>query len=504
MALQTLSAASSKRQRARRLVRQPDPILRRHRWWYVFAVGVTLLGALLQQPVIAIVGLLILGVSVLPEIWYRRAQREIKLSARWGATRAFFGEAVPFEISVENEQALPLPWLEIATDLPQVIRPVTGVTRNSYRFRRYLLLDLMALWGRSSLTRTHTLRSTARGVYRIGPVRLTSSDPLGWLSRSQERATPESAETTLVVFPLIMPLNELTFPALAPFGELPTPRRLIEDPMRTAGTRDYQPGDDPRHIHWKATARLDKLRTKALEPSGQYRFVIALDVGTEQVIRYGLDPIFLELSVSAAASLAYQALEERIPTGLISNSTLIPLTPEVEPAVRSSVNDSTGVSLTYRQWVPTQPRNMMGVANVIGMGSVYPGQGVPLTPAWEREGNIAPGVVWLAPSHRKEQQERILTALAQVAPQVGPPIEALLATQRSHFGLGATVVLVSTTHALRAETVAYLMDLRRSGVGAHLALVGHREAQSGVSTYDLPVYYIGGREVWNELIKSIG
>jgi hypothetical protein len=117
-------------------------------------------------------------------------------------------------------------------------------------------------------------------------------------------------------------------------------------------------------------------------------------------------------------------------------------------------------------------------------------------------GVIEPGVVWLPPTHQADQRERILTALAQAAPIVGPPIERLLGSQRSSFGLGTTVVLISTTTALRPETVAYLMDLRRSGIGAHLALLGYRNTPGQTPTYDLPTHYIGGREVWYELINA--
>jgi uncharacterized protein (DUF58 family) len=41
----------------------------------------------------------------------------------------------------------------------------------------------------------------------------------------------------------------------------------LEDPLRTIDIRDYQPEDDLRHIHWKATARRAQLQVRAFEPA---------------------------------------------------------------------------------------------------------------------------------------------------------------------------------------------------------------------------------------------
>ena len=59
---------------------------------------------------------------------------------------------------------------------------------------------------------------------------------------------------TILVYPKVVSLTALGIPALRPFGDLTTSRRLVEDPMRLMGARPYASGDSYRHIHWKATA----------------------------------------------------------------------------------------------------------------------------------------------------------------------------------------------------------------------------------------------------------
>jgi ATPase family associated with various cellular activities (AAA)/Protein of unknown function DUF58 len=82
-----------------------------------------------------------------------------------------------------------------------------------------------------------------------------------------------------------------------------TPRRLLEDPLRVAGVREYVLGDDPRRIHWKATARAGELRSKIYEPSSRYRLLMLLDINSYPEPWMGLDSEIQELSI-AAASLA--------------------------------------------------------------------------------------------------------------------------------------------------------------------------------------------------------
>src|SRR5260221_527773 len=148
------------------------------------------------------------------------------------------------------------------------------------------------------------VRCIERGAFRFGPMELRLSDPYGLLTREQR------VENTamLLVYPLIAPIQRFGLPAHSPFGESKSPLRLLEDPLRVAGTRPYMPGDEPRRIHWKATARAGALYSKIYEPATRQTVVVFVDVRTYQRSLFGYDPSLAELAISAAASIASCAL----------------------------------------------------------------------------------------------------------------------------------------------------------------------------------------------------
>ena len=55
---------------------------------------------------------------------------------------------------------------------------------------------------------------------------------------------------------------------------------LYEEPSLFAGVRPYQPGDQLRRIHWKATARLGRPVSRRYDPAREREVLIALDMQT--------------------------------------------------------------------------------------------------------------------------------------------------------------------------------------------------------------------------------
>ncbi len=117
-----------------------------------------------------------------------------------------------------------------------------------------------------------------RGIYTVGPARVTIGDPLGFTESSSTFGTADR----LVVYPRI---EELT--------GVPTGRGQDQtiDTSRASfwhssgedffTLREYQHGDDIRKVHWPSSARRDKLMVKQLEMPWQSRAFIALDPRVE-------------------------------------------------------------------------------------------------------------------------------------------------------------------------------------------------------------------------------
>jgi uncharacterized protein (DUF58 family) len=434
-----------------------DETLISRRPWYFLAVALFLLSVITRQPLAFLAALFTLIIGIVPEIWYRFALRNLSIRQQVSQQRAFFGETIALSLSIENRKLLPLSWLEVEDEIPVQLTLLTGHAVPTYKVNRLALVHTFSLWSFQRVTRRYRLRCGGRGVYTFGPATLRSGDPFGWLVR-EERV---SARETVLVYPLVAPLEAFGLPARHPFGERATPRRLLEDPLRVAGVREYVLGDDPRRIHWKATARAGALRSKVYEPSSQYRLLILLDINSYTEPWMGLDPEIQELTISVAASIAMWALDEKYAVGLVANSLMRGLAGEGPSEDENEIPAAT-TTRTFMHQVRVPMASDSG-------HSVY-----------------------------------LLSALGRLLPYFGSSIDTLIEEEQKQLLIGTTAVFVSSAQALHASTVERLMDLRSHGVAVHLVLTGDPERNVGVETYDLPVHQAGGREVWHALIASTG
>ncbi|MBA2678362.1 MAG: DUF4350 domain-containing protein, partial [Ktedonobacteraceae bacterium] len=101
------------------------------------------------------------------------------------------------------------------------------------------------------------------------------------------------------------------------------------------------------------------------------------------------------------------------------------------------------------------------------------------------------------------QYEQILTTLARLMPAYHTPIERIIETEDEMFPTGTTILLISPLQTLSENTIDLLLERRRRGNDVHIVLVGDREEEMP-DTADFPVYAIGGKEKWNELIRTAG
>ena len=146
----------------------------------------------------------------------------------------------------------------------------------------------------------HRVRGAQRGAFDFGPVELTSGDIFGFRWREQVLPTVN----TLLVYPKVVPVWRWRLPSNRPLGELLARRRVIEDPLRFAGVREYISGDNPRHIHWKNSARWRQLQTRVFDPEANQALVLGVDVQTSNLGSFWVTPNYLELIIAPAASIA--------------------------------------------------------------------------------------------------------------------------------------------------------------------------------------------------------
>jgi uncharacterized protein (DUF58 family) len=111
--------------------------------------------------------------------------------------------------------------------------------------------------GRSG-TLVRVLTPSRRGRFQLGPARLVLTDPFGLARRTRGMG----GETQLVVAPRIHPLRGTGPSRGTGWVDGVADRASAASGPEDSTVRVYQEGDDPRRIHWRATARHDALMTR--------------------------------------------------------------------------------------------------------------------------------------------------------------------------------------------------------------------------------------------------
>jgi uncharacterized protein (DUF58 family) len=286
-------------------------------WWIVAAV-VALLAAVQVNRLLLLMSLFLALLGGASHLWTRYCLARVSYQRRLGSPRIFFGEETDLFLETVNAKPLPLAWLRISDEFPADVRLERGELTRTLSPKRRLLINTLALRWYERVTRRYRLQGITRGAWDFGPARLVSGDIFG-LSIKRELVT---GTDTLIVYPKIVPITALGLPAFHPFGEFRTAHRVMDDPMRLLGARDYVPGDSYRRIHWKATARRRALHTKVFEPSATRPLAIFLNVRTSPYL--GVNRNVLELAITAAASIAHWGWDAGYAVGLFVNSIVQP------------------------------------------------------------------------------------------------------------------------------------------------------------------------------------
>jgi len=151
----------------------------------------------------------------------------------------------------------------------------------------------------------YTLRLPLRGEYRVAATWLESSYPFGL---AYVRRPLRGRSASLVVYPPVGRLWRLPRPEErpGPSPERAAARREPEGEYRSL--REYQPGDNPRLIHWRVSAKQHRLQLRELEARSAFQSV-TLIVGSRRDRTASAAPDDpCEQAVSLAATLAVRYL----------------------------------------------------------------------------------------------------------------------------------------------------------------------------------------------------
>lgn len=159
-------------------------------------------------------------------------------------------------------------------------------------------IEVPGLAGGQETLSVYDLPTAARGCYEVGPSVVAKADPLGLLRREVVQAQP----SRMWVHPAYRVVRALPV-GFAKDLEGPTSDASPAGDVSFHTLREYQVGDDYRHIHWLSTARTGTTMIRHYVDNRRPHLAVLLD---DRALAYEADTF--ETAVSVAASLGVSSL----------------------------------------------------------------------------------------------------------------------------------------------------------------------------------------------------
>lgn len=281
-------------------------------------VGVLLFVALLNgQRDLTVLTLLVLGVFSGARLWTRVSLSSLRCHLAIDKVRVFPGEKIALRASAENAKVLPI-WLELLVPIGNLLQHTSG--------QRVLTKQTSLLWYQG--TQFHwDLLAERRGVYQIGPLHVLAGDLFSFFQKHQRERETHS----ILIYPRLVPLKSISLPRRDFFG-VPRAKSPVQDPIYILGTRDYQQGQPSKYIHWKASARHNRLQEKVFDSSVREKVLLAVNV--DSFARRSAEEDY-ERALETVASLAVRLDQEGHSVGLVANGTAKGRASAIVPVARN-------------------------------------------------------------------------------------------------------------------------------------------------------------------------
>ncbi|MGH2458272.1 MAG: DUF58 domain-containing protein [Chloroflexota bacterium] len=374
--------------------------------WVVAIAVLAIVGLILHATALFFLALAVGAIALCARIWERYCLVGVEYRRTLTSDRVFFGDSIDLDVEIINRKALPLAWLEVEDELPRRLPPRHGRVRPSFKADRSWLVNVVALRPFERVRRHFTIPCLERGEHTVGPVLVRSGDLFGFFRRQEERRQSER----FLVYPKVLPVARLGLPPRQPLGDVRRPSWIFEDPAWVAGVREYTSRDGMRKVHWRASARSQRLQVKVYDATTDHQIALFVNLHTAGPSWWWMafDEVAIEMIAVTAASLARWACQERLPVGLYVNG---------------------------------HPRDQQS----------------PIS---------------LPPTGDPAQYPRILEALARMQPFAKVPIEQFMAEQTTRLPFGSTVVVI--TARLTDTLLEAGRQSRRRGHSPVMVVVGER------------------------------
>lgn len=201
-----------------------------------------------QKEILFRVAYLIFAILIFSFFWAAYSIATFQLERDLITPRTQVGRVAEERFLAQNTGIFTKIWIEVRDETELPMHRVSRVL-NSLHARARWSWSVRTICGR-------------RGRYYLGPITAASGDPFGFFTI--HRQLPDTT-TAITVYPATIDLPTFAYAQ----GNLPGGdalyRRTHHTTTNVFGTREYAPGDSFNRIHWRSTARTDRLIVKEFE-----------------------------------------------------------------------------------------------------------------------------------------------------------------------------------------------------------------------------------------------
>ncbi|MCH2658186.1 MAG: DUF58 domain-containing protein [Dehalococcoidia bacterium] len=174
--------------------------------------------------------------------------------------RATQGQSIRGRITLRSSSIIPKIWLELSDQS----------TIPSHTSKRAITLS-----SRGTTVWSYNTKALLRGLYTLGPLTVTATDPFGFFKFSKTFGS----ESSLLIYPYTPEITYFNTPSSNLPGEGHFRKRSHNITPNIFGLRDYVSGDAFNRIHWPSTARKGRTIVKEFEidPSSEIWLLLDLD-----------------------------------------------------------------------------------------------------------------------------------------------------------------------------------------------------------------------------------
>lgn len=240
---------------------------------------------------------------------------KVEYNCQFSQNEATEGEVIQITETVINRKFLPVPWFksEITTSRYLKFADSQSIVTDQTRF----VPSFFMLKSYSKLQRVWNVTCLKRGIYNIHTIQLVGSDLLGAMSISQKA----EVDITLTVLPKPIDYEELNLSPKYFYGEVLVKRLIMPDPFYRMGVREYAHGDTMNKIHWKLSAKEQKLMSYNNEFTSSQNMSLVLNMQSQEYERAEVTHReIMEKAIKLCATIIYSCEKNSIPVKLYSNA----------------------------------------------------------------------------------------------------------------------------------------------------------------------------------------